>query len=91
MSGLGPLGSNQEATVWRSVGPPAVPQSRPAEQRRAGRPRIAAQRPLRLSRSHRAVTPTFASSDVAGSWPACNRECKSLFKNVCRKVESKWL
>ena len=27
----------------------------------------------------------------AGSWVACSRACRSLFKNVCRKVESRWL
>ena len=26
-----------------------------------------------------------------GSWAACSRACRSLLKNVCRRVESRWL
>ena len=83
ISGLAPLGSNQEATVCRSVGPPASskrPRLSPCR-----KPVSAPAVPSPAGPSRRQPTPTFAGSAVAGSWADCSRECRSLFKNVCRK------
>ena len=85
---LASAGSNQDATVCRSdraarqvelTAAGAV--CRFAVREKAGRRQARRDRPGRLAQPAPQPAPE----------PACSRACRSLFKNVCRRVESNWL
>src|SRR5689334_19202629 len=86
-SGRGPLGSNQEATVWRSDGPPARPKW-------AGVPRCAmppAGPAMAETVDAPGVMAVSAPGARSGSWVAWSRACRSLLRKVWRSVAKRWL